>query len=450
MPIATAMADIAAGLPKRKVLAPRLRSFGDDRLGRLAAAGDKRAFAVVYERHHQALYRYCRSLLGSPDDAADALQNTMAAALRGLEGETRQIRLKPWLFRIAHNECVTLLRTRRPEVAIDESLELEAANGDEAAVRERLRQLMADLQELTPHQRGALVMRELSSLSYDEVALVLGGSPAAARQTVYEARSALHELAEGRAMECESVRRALSDNDGRVLRGRKLRAHLRACGFCRDFRELIRTRRHDLACLAPPLPVALAGGAAAGKAFLASGLAKGCAAVACTAAVAGGTVEAVSVAEHAPKPAHHVKKHHKAHQAARRTAKPAIAPVVVKSAPVAASTMRRTPAQAAKPVKHHLHRHGARAGHRGHKKHPQLSFRQGAAPFHGGTHHHKAKPENRPRHRFAQDGTGHEQRFGDRQGTPRHHGDGHRHGGGEHQRPSPKPGARGNPLRRIA
>src|SRR6185312_2317765 len=163
MPIAPAMADIAAGLPKRRVLAPRLRSFGDDRLGRLAAAGDKRAFAVVYERHHQAIYRYCRSLLGNPDDAADALQSTMAAALRGLAGETREIRLKPWLFRIAHNECVSILRTRRPEVA----------NGDEPVIRERLRQLMADLQELTPHQRGALVMRELSSLSYDEVALVL-------------------------------------------------------------------------------------------------------------------------------------------------------------------------------------------------------------------------------------------------------------------------------------
>jgi RNA polymerase sigma factor (sigma-70 family) len=405
------MADIAAGLPKRRVLAPRLRSFGDDRLGRLAAAGDKRAFAVVYERHHHAIYRYCRSLLGNPDDAADALQNTMAAALRGLEGETRAIRLKPWLFRIAHNECVSILRTRRPEVAIDDSLELEAANGDEPLVRERLRQLMADLQELTPHQRGALVMRELSSLSYDEVALVLGGSTAAARQTVYEARSALHELAEGRAMECESVQRALSDNDGRVLRGRRLRSHLRACGSCRDFRDLIKTRRHDLACIAPPLPVALAGGAAAGKAFLASGLAKGCAAVACTAAVAGGTVEAVSVVDHArPKPVHHaVKKHHRARHAVKKARVAAVAaPVVVKSVPV----VKHAPAAVAKPVKRHLHRHPAVAGHRKHK-HLRHWFRQNPAPLHGGGHQHEAKHENRGWHRFDQ-----------QEGKPRHHGDG--------------------------
>jgi RNA polymerase sigma factor (sigma-70 family) len=381
------MADIAAGLPKRRVLAPRLRSFGDDRLGRLAAAGDKRAFAVVYERHHEALYRYCRSILGNPDDAADALQNTMAAALRGLQGETRAIRLKPWLFRIAHNECVTILRTRGSEVAMDDAL--EATVEDEPLVRERLRQLMSDLQELTPHQRGALVMRELSALSYDEVALVLGGSPAAARQTVYEARTALHELAQGRAMDCEHVQRALSDNDGRVLRGRKLRSHLRACGSCRDFRDLIKTRKHDLACIAPPLPLALAGGAAASKAFLASGLAKGCAAVACTAAVAGGTVEAVHVVERSkPAPVHHAKKHH----AARHVAKEAkVAPaVLVKSTPVVASTVKQTPRVTAKPVKHRHHSH--RVGHRHH------SFRQQSAPLQAGRHHGQADQKSRPWH----------------------------------------------------
>ena len=254
------MGEIAADLPKGRIPALRLRSLGDDRLGRLAASGDSRAFAVVYARYNKVLYRYCRSLLGDPDDASDALQSTMAAALRGLKGETREIKLKPWLFRIAHNECVTLLRTRRPHASMDEALEVAAPEGADAATRERLRQLVADLSELPDAQRGALVMRELSGLSYDEIAVVLGGSVGAARQTVFEARSALHDFAEGRAMECDAVRRALSDADGRVLRGRKLRAHLSDCGSCRDFRALIGNRRRDLACLAPPLPMAAAVG----------------------------------------------------------------------------------------------------------------------------------------------------------------------------------------------
>jgi RNA polymerase sigma factor (sigma-70 family) len=301
----------------------RLRSLGDDRLGRLVAAGDERAFGVVYERHHQALYRYCRSIVGDPEDAADALQNTMAAALRGLSGEKREIRLKPWLFRIAHNECISLLRGRRPQVAIDDSLELLAPDGVDAFTRERLRQLVADLRELPEAQRGALVMRELSGLAYDDIAAALGGNAASARQAVFEARTALHELAEGRAMECESVRRALSDNDGRVLRGRKLRAHMRACGSCRDFRDLIGSRKRDLALIAPPIPAALAagllhhvvgGGAAtasggagaggaglgsiaAGKAVAASTALKAAAIVAATAAVGAGTVETVQKVE---------------------------------------------------------------------------------------------------------------------------------------------------------
>lgn len=316
------MGEFAADLPKPRIPALGLRSLGDDRLGRLAASGDARAFEVVYQRHHQALYRYCRSLLGNSEDAADALQSTMAAALRGLQGEKREIRLKPWLFRIAHNECVSMLRAQRPQAAIDESLELAAPEGADLATRERLRQLVADLQELPDGQRGALVMRELSGLSYEEIAAVLGGSVPAARQAVFDARSALHELAEGRAMECESVRRAVSERDGRVLRGRRLRAHLRACGSCRDFQALIGTRRRDLAAIALPIPAAVAGGLlhqilggsaasaggggagiggslAAGKAVVASGALKTAAIVAATAAVGAGTVETVRHATHA-------------------------------------------------------------------------------------------------------------------------------------------------------
>ena len=54
----------------------------DDRLGRWAAKGSQPAFAVIFERHHQALHRYCQSIVGNGHDTADALQNTMLKALR--------------------------------------------------------------------------------------------------------------------------------------------------------------------------------------------------------------------------------------------------------------------------------------------------------------------------------------------------------------------------------
>ena len=70
------------------------------------------AFARVYERHHQALYRYCRSILRHEQDAQDALQSAMMRAFVALQTEQREIDLRPWLFRIAHNEAIKILRRR--------------------------------------------------------------------------------------------------------------------------------------------------------------------------------------------------------------------------------------------------------------------------------------------------------------------------------------------------
>jgi RNA polymerase sigma factor (sigma-70 family) len=288
-----------------------LRLIGDDRLARRVANGDTRAFATLYERHHQAIYRYCRAILGNSEDAADALQNTMMAALRALSVERRDIRLKPWLYKIAHNEAISLVRQRRPQVNLEEALDVAAPSGSDPATRERLRQLVADLRQLPDRQRSALVMRELSGLEYGEIGAALGSSPAATKQTVYEARAALHEMAEGRDMSCDAVRRSLSAEDRRLLRGRKLRAHLRACAGCREFQAVIDTRQRDLACVAPPLPLAaaaamlhgmtgggssggaggLAGlaGGGTGKAVATSVAAKGLATVAVVATVGAGT-----------------------------------------------------------------------------------------------------------------------------------------------------------------
>jgi len=251
-----------ASIPLRRPhpwMGPR-RLLGDDRLAQLAAEGDERAFARIYERHHQGLYRYCRSILRNDEDAADALQNTMVKALRALRGESRSIALKPWLYRIAHNEAISLLRRRGYDQPIDRVVEIPDTEQVDGAARERLRALIADLAELPERQRGALVMRELNGLSYAEIGAALDSSPAAAKQSVYEAREALHQLAEGRAMGCDAAHRLISANDRRILRGRKLRAHLRSCDGCRGAERAMKARGGDLALLAPPLSAPVAAG----------------------------------------------------------------------------------------------------------------------------------------------------------------------------------------------
>ena len=286
------MAESAA-LPAPQRRLPLL-ALSESRLARLAAAGDERAFAAIFERYHQELYRYCRAILRNADDAQDALQSTMASALRSLPGESRDVALRPWLYRVAHNEALDLIRRRRDTSLDEDAGPMSPPAHVEVETRERLRELIADLDALPDRLRSALVMRELSGLAHDEIGAALEMSPGAARQAVYEARAALLELAAGREMSCPDVRRLVSDRDGRVLRGRRVRAHLRSCESCRDFRAAISTRRSDLALIAPPLPAAASGALAGllGGAGGAGGLfgAKGAGIIAATAAIGVGAV----------------------------------------------------------------------------------------------------------------------------------------------------------------
>ena len=241
----------------RRIAEVALRLLGDQQLARLAARGDTRAFAVVYERHHQDLYRYCRSITRDDEDASDALQSTMAAALRALPGERREIALRPWLFRIAHNEAVSIVRRRRPHAELtDVTVGVAPGSDHEAGVRDQVGRILTDIGDLPQRQRGALLMRELSGLEYGEIGSALGISSGAARQAVYEARTALHELDDGRSMRCDAARTSLSARDARMLRGRRLRAHLRACHSCSDFNDQLGLRRTALRALVPPLPAA--------------------------------------------------------------------------------------------------------------------------------------------------------------------------------------------------
>ena len=219
----------------------------------------------------------------------------MLKALRALPGERRKIALRPWLFRVAHNEAIALLRARRAPVELDpEQADLHAGVADRAETRERLRLLVADLRDLPERQRSALVMRELNGLAFAEIASTFEITESAAKQTVYEARTSLHRMAEGREMDCEPVRQAISAADRRRLRSRRIRAHLRECSSCRAFESSIGERRADLAVLAPP--IALPAAVAAIKASLGSG-ATGAAAGG--AATGGGAIGAAAAAKSA-------------------------------------------------------------------------------------------------------------------------------------------------------
>src|SRR5690606_23235215 len=105
--------------PRAPELGPGLRSLddlGDSVLAQRAGAANGRAFEVLYARHRTEVSRYCTAILRHRQDAEEALQLTMLAAYRALStGSPPRNSFRSWLFRIAHNECMDLLR-QRPRV----------------------------------------------------------------------------------------------------------------------------------------------------------------------------------------------------------------------------------------------------------------------------------------------------------------------------------------------
>ncbi len=223
------------------------------------AASDTAAFEAVYRACHQELYRYARSIVRDDHAAEDVLQSTMERALVALQDESRDFELRPWLFRIAHNEAISRLRRDKPTDELQDALAATDAPVSEQLDRKQtLEDLWVDLATLPERQRQALVLRELSGMGHDEIGEVLGTSGRAVKQTIFEARRALLDCTEGRAMQCDDVQQVLSDGDGRVRRSRRMQSHLRTCRDCRAFDSALHERPEQLRALVPVLPVAAA------------------------------------------------------------------------------------------------------------------------------------------------------------------------------------------------
>jgi RNA polymerase sigma factor (sigma-70 family) len=121
-----------------------LRRTEDRRLAALAAAGDEAAFEAIFERHHRGLLALGRHLLGSPEEAEDALQHTFTVAYRQLvHGETPR-HLRAWLYTTARNRCLDVLRGRR-ELPTELPAGSSAALSEEVEQRSDVRDLVADI-----------------------------------------------------------------------------------------------------------------------------------------------------------------------------------------------------------------------------------------------------------------------------------------------------------------
>jgi RNA polymerase sigma factor (sigma-70 family) len=267
-----------------------LRLATDERLVQQIRRGSEAAFEVAFERHAPAILGYCRHMLGSPEEAEDAVQHTFAAAYGDLQrGGEREIALKPWLFAIARNRCLSMLRARR-EHAIEPPELATAGLAEQVQRRAELRQLLADVRELPDEQRDALLLAEVGGLPQADIARVLGCEVSRVKGLVHRARSALIARRDARDLPCEQVREQLSTLRGGSLRRAELRLHLRDCPGCRAFREDVRRQRQMLSVALPVVPTLGLKASVFGAAGVSAGVAGGGGAVVAKLAVAGALV----------------------------------------------------------------------------------------------------------------------------------------------------------------
>lgn len=207
-------------------------------------AGDPSGLAAAYDRYAEPLYKYCRSMLSNPADAADAVQDTFVIAAGRLAELRDPGRLRAWLYAVARNECLLILGSPRPAPRITvppgmTDTVIDITEG--AAERAELRALLTTAARgLNAAEREVLELQLRQGLQTAEVADVLGVSRSQAAALASRARDQLEAslavLLVGRAGrdDCRALSALLADWNGQLtpaLRGRAHR-HIKRCATC--------------------------------------------------------------------------------------------------------------------------------------------------------------------------------------------------------------------------
>jgi len=230
-----------------------------------ARSGDGEAFRALVAPHLRSLHVHCYRMLGSYDDAEEAVQEALLSAWRGLDSYESRAPLLHWLYRITTTTCLKTLRTRtRRPVTVAEVTHLQPypdrlldqltdADGDPAAVVQRRESValafIAALQQLPATQRAVLILRDVLTWTSAEVADLLQTSVPSVNSALQRARTTL------RAMDSPTAQRngPLDARDRQVM-DRFLRAWQRC-----DIPALAALLREDAILRMPPEAVEIHG-----------------------------------------------------------------------------------------------------------------------------------------------------------------------------------------------
>jgi RNA polymerase sigma-70 factor (ECF subfamily) len=230
-----------------------------------AFAGDESAFAALAERHRRALHIHCYRMLASFDDAEDAVQEAFLRAWRGRETFDGSSLVRAWLYRIATNVCLDMLRAsaRRlpamhsfaevpwlqpyPDRLLDEVAPSDEEPDAVVVERETIElAFVAAMQILPPAQRAAFLVRDVFGWPARDVASLLDTSVAAANSAVQRARASMKEHLPAQRAEWTAAEPNARE---RELLERFIDAHERC-----DAAAAVAISAHDIKITMPPHP----------------------------------------------------------------------------------------------------------------------------------------------------------------------------------------------------
>ena len=265
----------------------------------MARAGDEGAFRRLVEPHRRELHAHCYRMLGSVDDAEDALQEAHLNAWRGLPRFAGRSSLRSWLYRITTNACLDLIARRPkrvlpidygppsdphpgPYAPIVESVWIEPYPderfdpgdrllGPEARFEQRESlelAFVAALQHLPPQQRAVLILREVLGFSAKEAAEMLESTVTAVNSALQRARRVIDERLPDESQQVTV--RSLGDDRIRELVEKYMHAWEEG-----DVNALIAMLTDDATITMPPCPTWFRGRDAVGRFLTAFAFARG-------------------------------------------------------------------------------------------------------------------------------------------------------------------------------
>lgn len=170
----------------------------DENLVREAINGNQEAFALLYDKHFNKIYRYVYLKVNKRTEAEDLTQDVFLKALGAISSyKWRQVPFSAWLFRIAHNEVIDYYRKQGKKEFVQLDNNVTETKDDPVSLAEasfEKGELMAALQKLSPAQREVITLRFASELSIAEVAKTLGKREGTIKALQFNGTAALRKI----------------------------------------------------------------------------------------------------------------------------------------------------------------------------------------------------------------------------------------------------------------